>query len=151
MFRFLPSIPVPYKIRLHHGCPFLSYHFHIHLLCFMFLSVYVYLSACGFNCFHCTFETQQDHGPFTRAINEINVSRNLTHPIFFDASVLQTWARCISLFFDCQKRYVKKYYVSSRSLKNWKYDRSRTTYRLDGDILCTNNSRQNFSTVKKHR
>lgn len=105
----------------------------------MFLSVYVfYLSTCGFNCFHCTFETQQDHGPFTRAINEINVSRNLTHPIFFDASVLQTWARCISLFFDCQKRYVEKLlYVSSRSLK--KYDRSRTTYRLDGDILCTNN------------
>lgn len=130
------------------GVHFLSYHFYIHLLCFMFLSVYVFQPVVSIVS---TFETQQDHGPFTRAINEINVSRNLTHPIFFDASVLQTWPRCISLFFDCQKGYVKKYYVSSRSLENWKYDRSRTTYRLDGDILCTNNSRQNFSRVKKHR
>lgn len=54
MFRFLPSIPVPYKIRLHHGCPFffLSYHFYYSsALLFMFLSVYAYLFSLWFQLF----------------------------------------------------------------------------------------------------
>lgn len=52
-------------------------------------------------------------------------------------------------FFRLPKKICRKVlYVSSRSLK--KYDRSRTTYRLDGDILCTNNFPTKFLNKLKN-
>lgn len=148
MFRFLPSIPVPYKIRLHHGCPFFFYPtiFIIRLLCFLcFFQFTPIFSACGFNCLSLYFWNPTRSWAVHASDQWNQCFEKPNTPYFLWRFRFTNLRQDAFLFFSIAKKDMsKRYYVSSRSLKNWKYDRSRTTYRLDGDILCTNNSRQNF-------
>ena len=135
-FRFLPSIPVPYKNSLAPWvCPSICYfssQFFIHLaflffFFFFFLMLSISFSLClSFQCAvsiasKCTFETQQDHGPFPRAINEIILSRNLTFCFSWRFRFTKPFVRCRCILFFyttiSERRYVGKLLTFVKNVK----------------------------------
>ena len=94
---------------------------------FFFLMLSISFSLClSFQCavsiaFKCTFETQQDHGPFPRAINEIILSRNLTFCFSWRFRFTKPFVRCRCILFFyttiSERRYVGKLLTFVKNVK----------------------------------
>lgn len=97
MALFSSPIPVPYKLRLHHGCVFKF----CQSACFTLFNITL---TVPFIIIFPFFFLIRDYGPFSRAINEeINISKEPKYLLFFDASVFQA---CKDALRYCQKRYL---------------------------------------------